>query len=255
LKESLEILDKTVYRFINERRALMAESEDGLDPTGDLLSMLMNVRYEDTGEGMDDKQLRDEVMTMFLAGHETTANTLVWAYYALSQHPDVEVKMLSELDHVLEGRRPTFEDLSELPYTRMVIDESLRRYPPIWMTGRTALEDDIIDGYHIPKDSMLMICFYLLHTNPEYWDDPLVFRPERFSPEESTGRPRNIYYPFGHGPRRCIGEHFALMEAQLAMALIGQNYRLRLAPGEVVELSPKGTLQPKQGPLMVLEHR
>ena len=255
LQESLATLDEFVYRFINERRELIKQTEDGFDPTGDLLSMLMNVRYEDTGEGMTDEQLRDEVMTMFLAGHETTANTLSWTWYLLAEHPEVEEQIHEELDRVLGGRRPTFEDLDRLDYTRMVIDEVLRVYPPVWMTARQAVEDDVIGGYTIPAGSMLMLGFYFLHHNPRYWDAPEAFRPERFTEEANKARPRWVYLPFGGGPRVCIGQHFALMEAQLALALLAQKFRARVMPGRDVSMQLMGTLQPTGGLWMTLEQR
>jgi cytochrome P450 len=255
LREALATLDEVVYRFIDERRALVSRTEDGYDPTGDLLSMLINVRYEDTGEGMSDQQLRDEVMTMFLAGHETTANTLTWVWYLLSQHPEIEARLHAELDDVLGGRAPTFADLDTLAYTRMVIEETLRMYPAVWMTGRQSIEEDVIGGYTIPADSMLMLSFYFMHHDPTYWDEPEVFRPERFSEGGAQDRPRWAYLPFGGGPRVCIGQHFALMEAQLVLALIAQRYAPRLVPGQPIDLRLMGTLQPKEGPWMLLERR
>lgn len=255
LHEALATLDEVVYRFIEERRELVSRTEDGYDPTGDLLSMLMNVRYEDTGEGMSDKQLRDEVMTMFLAGHETTANTLTWAWYLLSEHPEVEARLHAELDDVLGGRPPAFADLDRLDYTRMVIEETLRMYPPVWTTGRQSLKEDVIGGYTIPAGSMLMLSFYFMHHDPAYWDEPEAFRPERFSEEASKDRPRWAYLPFGGGPRVCIGQHFALMEAQLVLSLIAQTYAPRMAPGQEIDLRLMGTLQPSEGPWMLLERR
>lgn len=255
LRRSMETLDNLVYRFIEERRQKIAASADGFDPTGDLLSMLLNVRYEDTGEGMSDQQLRDEVMTMFLAGHETTANTLTWVWYLLSQHPEVEAKLHNELAQVLSGRAPAFADLNDLSYTRMVIEETLRLYSPVWMTAREALADDVIGGYYVPAGSMLMLGFFLLHTDPRWWENPQNFDPERFSPERLAERPRYTYLPFGRGPRVCIGEHFAMMEAQLVLALIAQRYRPRLTPGQEVKLRPMGTLQPLKGPFMTVEAR
>jgi len=255
LREALATLDEVVYRFIDERRALVSRTEDGYDPTGDLLSMLINVRYEDTGEGMSDQQLRDEVMTMFLAGHETTANTLTWVWYLLSQHPEIEARLHAELDDVLGGRAPTFADLDTLAYTRMVIEETLRMYPAVWMTGRQSIEEDVIGSYTIPADSMLMLSFYFMHHDPTYWDEPEVFRPERFSEGGAQDRPRWAYLPFGGGPRVCIGQHFALMEAQLVLALIAQRYAPRLVPGQPIDLRLMGTLQPKEGPWMLLERR
>ncbi len=255
LRAAMETLDRLVYRFIEKRRQKIAQSEDGFDSTGDLLSMLLNARYEDTGEGMSDQQLRDEVMTMFLAGHETTATTLSWVWILLDQHPEVQAKLHEELDRVLGGRIPRFDDLSNLPYTRMILQETLRVYPPVWMTARQAINEDVIGGYYIPKGSFLMLAFFLLHDDPRFWENPRQFDPKRFSEEQSAERPRFAYLPFGRGPRVCIGEHFALMEAQLVLAMISQRYHLRMAPEQSIDVYPMGTLQPLKGPFMLLEQR
>lgn len=255
LRASMQTLNALVNRFIEERRRLVANTPDGIDPSGDLLSMLMNVRYEDTGGGMTDQQLRDEVMTMFLAGHETTATSLAWVWILLSRHPQVEAKLHAELDRVLGGRMPTFEDLKNLPYTNMVIQETMRIYPPVWMTARQAIADDVVGGYYVPAGSLLLLAIYLLHSNPAYWENPEQFNPERFAPENAEKIGRFTYLPFGRGPRTCIGEHFAMMEAALVLAMIAQRYYVRLAAGQEVKMRPMGALQPLNGPLVTLQPR
>jgi cytochrome P450 len=204
---------------------------------------------------MSDRQLRDEVMTIFLAGHETTANALTWTWYLLSRNPDAEARLHDELDRVLGGRTPSFADLRELPYSRMVIEETLRLYPPAWAIGRFAAGDDEVGGYRIPATSQLVMSPYVTHRHPEFWDLPEAFDPERFLPEKAAGRPRFAYFPFGGGPRQCIGADFAMIEAQLALATVAQRYRLRLPPGRVVEPEPLVTLRPKGGMPMHLQPR
>ena len=222
---------------------------------GDLLSMLLAVRDEETGESMNNEQLRDEILTLILAGHETTATALSWTWYLLSQHPEVERKLHAELDAVLGGRAPTTADLANLNYTGMVIDESMRLYPPVWAIGREAIDDDEIMGCRVPKGSNVMVSQWLAHHHPGFWENPGVFDPERFSAERSAGRPRYAFFPFGGGPRMCIGNIFALTEAQLVLATVAQRYRLKLAPHHPIELQPLITLRPLHGVKVVLERR
>jgi cytochrome P450 len=238
-------LDTIVYRIIAERRADAGDR-------GDLLSMLLAARDADTGEGMSDTQVHDEVMTIFLAGHETTAVALTWAWYILSRHPQVAERLRAELREVLGGRAPTVEDLPALKYTEMVMQETLRLYPPAWLMTRMGRDDDEIMGYHIPARTPIYLCQYLTHRHPAFWDNPEGVDPERFSPERSVDRPRWAYFPFGGGPRQCIGSAFALMEAQLALATIAQHCRLDLVPGQRIVLDPKITLRPRYGLLMTL---
>ena len=238
--EAIKTLDKIVFGMIEERR------RSGVDH-GDLLSMLLQARDEETGESMSDKQLRDEAMTIFLAGHETTANALAWSWYLLSKHPDVARRLRAELDETLGGRVPTVQDLPNLRYTTMVIEEAMRLYPPAWAIGRNTIGEDEIGGYHIPADSIVAISSYVTHRLPTYWDNPEGFDPERFTPERSEGRPRFAYFPFGGGPRICIGNNFAMMEMQLVLATIAQRYRLDLTPGQVIEPEPMVTLRPRNG--------
>jgi len=242
-------LDATIYRIINERRA---SGED----RGDLLSMLIQARDEEgDGSGMTDEQLRDEAMTIFLAGHETTANALAWTWYLLSQHPEIEARFHAEVDDVLKGGLPTVEDFPRLRYTEMVLAESMRLYPPAWTIGRRALGDYQINGYTIPARSILLMSQYVMHHDPRFFPDPFRFDPERWTPEAKESRPKFSYFPFGGGPRLCIGEHFAWMEGALVLATIAQRFRMRLAPGHPVELQPLVTLRPKHGMRMIIEPR
>jgi cytochrome P450 len=239
-RQALSTLDGVVYRIIDERR----QHQNAVD---DLLSMLLEARDKDTGEGMSDKQLRDEVMTIFLAGHETTTTALAWIWCVLAQHSNVERQLHAEVNNVLQGRPPTVADLPNLIYTRMVIEETMRLYPPVWLTSRVPTTDDIIDGYHIPAGASVFISPYVTHRRPDLWDDPQRFDPQRFTPEQAAARPRFTYIPFGGGPRLCIGSAFAMMEAQVIVPMINQHYRLCLAAAEPVDPRPKQTLRPRHG--------
>jgi cytochrome P450 len=242
-------LDVIIYRMIDEHR------KSGAD-RGDLLSMLIMAQDEegDSG-GMTDEQLRDEAMTIFLAGHETTANALTWTWYLLSQHPEVETRFHEEVDAVLAGRPPTFEGLPRLRYTEMVLAEAMRLYPPAWVLGRRALEDYEVGGYRVPAGSIVIMSQYVTHRDERYFPDPLRFDPERWTLEAKEARPQFSYFPFGGGPRRCIGEGFAWMEGVLIIATLAQSWRMRLVPGHPVELLPVVTLRPKHGMRMNLEQR
>jgi cytochrome P450 len=214
--------------------------------------MLLAARDEDTGEGMNDRQVHDEVMTIFLAGHETTAVLLSWTWYILSRHPQIWERLRAELSDVLGGRTPTVEDLPRLGYTEMLTQEALRLYPPAWVLTRMPKEDVEIGGYRIPRGATIYLSPYVTHRHPAFWDNPEGVDPERFSPERGAGRPRYAYFPFGGGPRQCIGSGFALMEAQLVLATAAQRYRLELVPGQRIALDPKITLRPRGGLLMTL---
>jgi cytochrome P450 len=237
-------LDRIVYRFIEERR------RDGADHA-DLLAMLLTARDEETGETMTDEQIRDEVMTIFLAGHETTAVLLTWTFYQLSTHPEIAERHRAELASVLAGRTPSVADLANLSYNRMIVEETMRLYPPAWALSRMPLADDVIGGFRIPKGVNIFLSPYITHRHPEFWENPEGFDPERFSPERSAGRPRYAYLPFGGGPRQCIGNNFALMEAQLILATIAQRYRLDLAPAYRPVMQPMITLRVRDGMPMV----
>jgi cytochrome P450 len=250
LQAGLNTLNTIVYAIIEERRNRPADRN-----ATDLLWMLLSARDEETGEGMSDQQLRDEVMTLLLAGHETTATVLTWTWYLLSQHPEVERRLHAELDTVLLGQLPTVEHLDALPYTRMVIQEALRLYPPAFGLTRHAIAEDEIGGYRIPANSMIFVSQYCTHRHPAFWEEPEVFDPERFTPERSAGRPRFAYFPFGGGPRQCIGNTFAMMEAQLVLATVAQRYSLRLVPGHRVEPQVLITVRPRYGLPMTLHPR
>lgn len=239
--------DRFIYGLINERRRQANTNAN------DLLSMLMNARDEESGEAMDDKQVRDEAFSLMVAGHETSALTLTWAWHALAAHPEVEEKLRQELSAVLNGRPPTLEDLPNLRYTMMVIHETLRLYPPVYGLGRTAINDDHIGGYHLPAKSEVVLLPYITHRHPEFWDDPEKFEPERFTPEQANSRMRYAYFPFGGGPRQCIGNNFALMECQLILATLAQKYYLTAVAGHKVEYDPSVTLRPRNGVRMQLQ--
>jgi len=243
---AVRMLDDIVYRLISERRRSGAAAKD-------LLGLLVQAGNGETGRGMSDAQLRDEVMTMFLAGHETTAVALTWAFYLLDRHPEVESRLRQELANVLGDRLPAFADLGRLPYLERFINEVLRLYPPFWRLSRHAREDDTVGGYRIPADCVVLLSPWLTHRNPAYWADPERFDPDRFLPQPSAGRPRFAYFPFGGGPRICIGNAFALMESRLILARVLQRYRLRLVPGHPVDVEPRITLRPRGGCPMRLE--
>ncbi len=240
-------LDAIIQRFIDQRR------KNGED-RGDLLSMLM-LAEDENGEHMSDKQLRDEVMTLFFAGHETTANTLTWAWYLLSQHPEARTKLWQEVDSVLEGRAPTLADLSKLPYTDQIIKESLRLYPPAPGMNREPVEDVTIGGYTVPKGVQLSLSIYAMQRSDRYFDHPEDFDPERFSPEREKQIPRYAYLPFGGGPRVCIGNMFAMMEARLVLAAVAARYDLALLPEPQVVPEQLVTIRPKFGMQMRLVAR
>jgi cytochrome P450 len=234
-------LDAVIYRIVEERR------REGRD-RGDLLSTLLHaVDEEGDRTGMTDEQLRDELMTIFLAGHETTANALAWTWYLLSQNPEVEARLHAELDEVLNGRLPTAEDFPRLRYAEMVVAESMRLYPPAWAVGRLALEDHEVGGYLIPRGSLVLVSQYVMHRDPRFWPEPERFDPGRWTPEAKAARPQFSYFPFGGGPRRCVGEGFAWMEAVLILATLARRWRLRLAPGAAVRTEPRITLRPGKG--------
>jgi cytochrome P450 len=244
-RAAVRALDQVVDRIIDERRLTMHRSED-------LLSMLLEAVDEETDQAMSKRQVRDEVLTLLLAGHETTANALAWTWYLLSQNPDAEEKLHDEIARVLGDRAPGALDLPNLVYTRMVIEESMRLYPPAWAISRNAIGEDEIGGYRVQRKTNMIICSFITHRHPAFWEEPERFDPERFSPARSEGRPSFAYFPFGGGPRICIGNTFAMSEAQLVVATVAQRYRLRLVPGHPVQLQPLITLRPRHGIQMTL---
>jgi cytochrome P450 len=247
-RRAVETLDAMIYRLINERRA------SGHD-AGDLLSMLMGARDEDGGGRMSDRELRDEAITLFLAGHETTALVLSFAWLLLSQNPEVEAKLAFELEEALGGRPPAVSDIPKLRYVDWVIHETMRLYPPAWAIGREALEDREIGGFHVPKGTQVWTSQWVTQRDPRYFEDPEAFRPERWSGDLAKRIPKYAYYPFGGGPRLCIGASFALMEATLLLATIAQKVRLIALPDHPIRLVTGVTLRPKYGVRVAVKRR
>ncbi len=229
-------LDGVIYGIIARRRA--GEQRD------DLLGTLLAAQ-DDDGVGMTDQQLRDEAMTLFLAGHETTALALAHTLYLLSKHPAIERRLRAEVDDVLGGRLPSADDARALVYTERVIKESMRLFPPAWATGRETLESVEIGGYHVPAGAQIVVSQWVVHRDPRWFPNPEGFDPDRWEPELAKALPRFAYFPFGGGPRVCIGNHFAMMEATLLLAIVIQRYRVELLPGQRLELTPAVTLRPK----------
>jgi cytochrome P450 len=245
----LDEFDASVDRLLTERgRAPDAEPKD-------LLARLIAARDTETGGGMTAQEVRDQVVTIFMAGHETTAQALAWTWYLLSQHPAAEAKLHEELARVLEGRTPRHEDVANLPYARMVLEEAMRLYPPAHTLGRQPIAADEVSGHRIPAGATVLIVPWMLHRKPSLWEHPDRFEPERFSPERTAARPRFTYLPFGAGPRICIGAAFAMEEGILILATIAQRYRLRLKPGHPVEPQGLITIRPRYGLPMILERR
>ena len=241
-------IESTIQGMIAERRA-------GND-RGDLLSMLIAAQdSEDDNRRMSDKQVRDEVLTLFLAGHETTANALTWTFYLLSQNPESARQLQAETDRVLAGRSPTYADLENLPYTRMVLSESMRIYPPAWVVTREALEDVEVGGYTLPKGATALLSQWVVHHDEHYYPEPLKFDPQRWTPDQIAARPKMSYFPFGAGARLCIGEPFAWMEGILLLAAIAQKWEMSLEPGFPIEPLAQITLRPKHGMCMKLTKR
>jgi cytochrome P450 len=233
-------IDRLVDTIIRERQA------DADVDRGDLLSMLMLAR-DDEGKPMTARQLRDEVITLLLAGHETTALALSWTWYLLAQHPEADAKLTAELHDVLGGRAPAASDLPRLRYTEQVVTEAMRLYPPAWGFGREALADCEIGGYAIPAGTTVIVSPWVSHRNPRYFADPMAFRPERWDNDFAASLPRFAYIPFGGGPRICIGNRFAMMEAVLILATVAQRFRLELQSDQPVVPLPSITLRPKGG--------
>jgi len=244
-RRALRTLDHSVGSIIARRRAQTSAADD------DLLSLLLHSRDEDNeGEGMSDRQIRDEVMTLLLAGHETTAMALSWTWYLLDRHPEIADRLREEILGVLGDRDPAIDDLPRLGYVTRVLEEAMRLYPPAWMFTRTAKEADEIGGYHVPPGTIVILSPYLTQRAPEVWPDPERFDPDRFTAEQSEGRPRFAYFPFAGGPRQCIGSEFALTEATLVVATIARRYRLELVARRIVP-KPLITLRPRGGLPMI----
>jgi cytochrome P450 len=246
VRRAVRQLDEIVYGIIRQHRKTGGSS-------GDLLSMLLAAQDED-GSRMTDQQLRDEAMTFLLAGHETTALSLSWIWFLLNDHPEVEKKLHEELRTLLGGRMPETQDLARLTYTEKVVREAMRLYPPAWGVARTALKDCEIAGFRIPAGANVVMSQWVMHRDPRFYSDPEKFDPDRWSPENTQRLPRFAYFPFGGGPRLCIGASFAMMEATLLLAAIAQRFRIRLVPGHPVIPVPSITLRPKNG-IRVVVHR
>lgn len=239
-RRAVRTLETLVYEIVGARRRT---GEDA----GDLLSMLLAARDADTGEGMSDRQLRDEVMTFLLAGHETTAVALAWTWSLLARHPAIADRARAETLDVLGTRPPALTDLPRLPLARMVVEEAMRLYPPVWGIGRQAIRADRIRDLELPAGAVVNLSPWVTHRHPAFWEEPERFDPDRFLPDRVRARPRFAYFPFSGGPRLCIGESFALMEAQLVMAMMLQRYHLALAPGQEVVPEPTLTVRPRDG--------
>jgi cytochrome P450 len=243
VKQSMSELNEVVDRIIQQRRHEFRDA-------GDLLSSMMTAHDSLTGESMSDEQLRNQIMTLMLAGYETTANALTWTWYLLSQHGWATERLRHEVRDTLHGRSPRYADLENLPYTRAVLNESLRLFPRAWTLGRRALGEDELGGYYIAPGTVLAICIYTLHRHPAYWERPESFDPDRFTPENSSGRHKFAYIPFGAGPRQCIGNNFGLMEASLIIAGIAQHFELELMPGIQVKPQAVFVLRPGRDLMM-----
>jgi cytochrome P450 len=240
MRRSVRRLDEVVYRMIDARR------RSGGD-RGDLLSILLDAQDADDGSRMTDQQIRDEVMTLFLAGHETTAVALSWTWYLLAQHPAVDARLAEEIDTVLGGRAPTAADLPRLKYADMVVTESMRLYPPAYGMGREAANASEVSGYSIPRGLILILPTWVVHRDPRWFDEPEAFHPDRWAGDLARRLPRFAYFPFGGGPRQCIGNTFATMEAILLLVMIARRFRLEIGPGLQVRPTPYVTLRPAQG--------
>lgn len=248
-RQAKQTIDRIVLEIIRSRRQNLTKSDD-------LLSMLLATRDEDTGEEMSDRQLRDEVITLIGAGHETTATALAWTWYILGTNPHVMTRMHDEIQTGLDGSHPTFEKLPNLQYTRRIFEESLRLFPPgLGLAPRVALEDDEIHGYFIPKGSILNIVSYFTSRHPDFWENPELFDPDRFLPENTQQRHKFAYIPFGAGSHTCIGKSFALMESTTILAGIVQRFHIELVPEQPIEIDPRFTLRPKYGIKVILRKK
>jgi cytochrome P450 len=255
-RRALGSLDALMYGMIDARRRDAASAEDGQPGRRDLLDILVRAR-DDEGDGahLSDREVRDQLVTLFLAGHETTSQALTWTLYLLAKNPHVEAALHAEVDGALGGRSPSYDDLARLPYTEQVVCEAMRLYPPVYSIARKAHEDTEIGGYPVRAGSEVMLWVYMTHHDPRWYPDPSSFRPERFAEGADAGRPKFAYLPFGGGPRACIGKVFAMIEARLLLATIVQRFRFELAPGRRVTPLPRITLVPKQGMTMSLRER
>ncbi|SEP06323.1 Cytochrome P450 [Halogranum amylolyticum] len=246
IRRARDRLDRVVYEMIEHRRDDPGER--------DVISMLLNVTDEE-GEGLSTEQIRDEVVTLLLAGHETTALSLTFTAYALARHPEAERRLVAELDEVLDGETPTMADLSELTYTEQVVKESMRLYPPVPGIVREPVKPDVVGGYEIPTGATVRMHQWVVHRDSRWYDDPLAFKPTRWTPEFEKSLPKLAYFPFAAGPRRCIGDRFAMLEARLLLATIYQRFHLELTPDTQLNLSAAVTARPKDDVLTTVSRR
>jgi cytochrome P450 len=233
-------LQRIVDQLVADRKARGLGGDD-------IVSRLIDSTSKETDRALAQRRIRDELVTLLLAGHETTASTLSWTFYLMDQNPEVWDRVREEVVRVLGDRLPTFEDLHSLRYLSMVLDEAIRLFPPVWILPRIAVGADNIGGYHVPAGADVLICPYTLHRHPDFWDSPNLFDPERFSPERSADRPRYAYVPFGAGPRFCIGNSLGMMEAAFVVALVARDLRLRMVPGYQVVPEPMLTVRVRGG--------
>ncbi|MEL7315166.1 MAG: cytochrome P450 [Cyanobacteria bacterium J06559_3] len=245
---AVNAMDELIYQLIQQRRA-------SKDDTGDLLAMLLQVKDETDGSQMSDRQLRDELTTLVLAGHETTANAMAWTWMLLAQNPAVATQLHQELDAVLQGRSPTVVDIPQLPVTQAILKESMRLYPPVSLIARSASQAYVLQSYQIPKNCIILMSPWVMQRSDRYFEEPLAFKPERWQSDLEKQLPKGVYIPFGEGPRICIGKGFAQMEATLILATLAQQYQLDLMPEATIEPLPSITLRPKGGVRMTLRRR
>jgi len=247
-QDAVRRLDRIVYGLIDARRRSRERRDDILD-------RLLAARDEEDGSGMDEKQIRDEVVTLLLAGHETSSNALLWTFEQLARHPDVEARLLEELRRELQGTAATSADLARLPYLKQVVQETMRVRPPVWAIARRSHQDEMMRGYHVPAGAYLMIMPYMLHRHRDFWPEPQRFDPERFSPQRAESRHSYCYIPFAAGPRTCIGAGMAMLEIQLVLASVLPRWRVTPVPGHPLEPAAKVTLKPKYGMPVTLTPR
>ncbi|HEY7126774.1 MAG TPA: cytochrome P450 [Ktedonobacterales bacterium] len=245
---ALRALDVVVHRLIRKRRETLRGQQNHPD---DLLTFLLELREEDGQPAFTDAQIRNETLSLLIAGHDNATSLLCWTWYLLAQHPEAAEHIYREVDEVLQGRTPGLEDLDALPFSRMVLDEALRLYPPAWSFPRHVLAEDTIGGYTIPAGTTVLVCPYTTHRHPAFWDEPACFRPERFTAAAQAERPRFAYFPFGGGQHQCMGNIYALLEAHIIMVLLAQRCHLELAPDVVLRPEPLVTLRPRELPMRV----
>lgn len=244
-RRAMGVIDRTIFRILEERRTTGTSADD-------LLGLLLHAHDDEAGAGMDARQIRDEAVALFIGGHETTSTALTWTLYLLCQHPLIEARLRQEVTDVLGSRTPTFEDLGQLTYTKMVLQEAMRLYPPVWMLTRTAREADRVGSYRVPAGATVLLLPYAIQRDAGVWESPETFQPERFAPSKAE-RAGCAYMPFGAGSHQCIGNHLSLIEAPMVLAMLMQRYRLKLVPDQKIALKGDVTLRPRHGIKMLVE--